>query len=297
MPPKSRGVLFLNARAGSFSSAEESELRTRAYDAGLRVIEIVPGIDIRSIVRSSLDSGLRSIVVAGGDGSIHHVLQPLAGTDGILGIIPIGTVNHFARDLGIPLDWREALRIATEGEVRQIDTGRVNGIYFLNGVMLGVYPTITEYRERFRSTHSKAAAYVQAIRMGMRQFHHVTLVVDVEGKLETLKAVLFVVSVNTYDLSQAGFVARKTSLDDGRLTVYSLAEMDRRTFVRAASKFMRGKIEEVQGFRRMRTTHVRIDSARDIPVAVDGELQDFTCPLQIVAAPASLLVRGIRDEG
>jgi YegS/Rv2252/BmrU family lipid kinase len=288
-----RGVLYLNARAGSFTPADESSLRTEAAEQGLRVIDVQPGLDVHSSVRESIAAGVKTFVVAGGDGSIHHVLQALVHTDATLGIIPIGSVNHFARDLQIPLDdWRKALEIAVKGAVRQIDTGRVNGRYFLNSVMLGMYPTLSHYRERFRSTHSKWRAYLRAIRLAIRQFPHVTLVIELNGRVETISTQMFVVSVNTYDLGQAGIASPKTTLDDGRLSIYSLSFMSRWQFTRAAAKFFRGRIQDVPGFRRVRTTDLRIDSARhSMRVSVDGELMDLRPPLQIAAVPASLLVR------
>ncbi|HEX6176851.1 MAG TPA: diacylglycerol kinase family protein, partial [Thermoanaerobaculia bacterium] len=221
------GVLFLNPRAGSFSAEDEAELRKAATEAGLRIVDVAPGVDVVATVRQSLDIGLRKFVVAGGDGSIHHVAQALIGTEGVLGVVPIGTVNHMARDLDVPLDWREAMRIAVTGTVRQIDTGRVNGIAFLNSVMVGIYPTITEYRERFRSTHSKWQAYLRGVRLAMRHFRHVTLVMEMPGRVETIRTQLFVVSINTYDLTQVGLAAPKMNLDDGRLTMYSFGFMSR----------------------------------------------------------------------
>src|SRR5688500_3707750 len=286
------GILFLNPRAWSFIGADESELRAIAAEHGLRLVEIGPGIDVSAKVRAALDAGQKSFVVAGGDGSIHHVVQALVGTEGVLGIVPIGTVNHAARDLDLPLTWREALEIAIHGEVRQIDTGRVNGIHFLNSVMVGIYPTITEYRERFRSTHSKWRAYLLALRLAMRQFRHVTLVIELEGRVTTLRTQLFVVSINAYDLTQAGIAAPKIALDDGHLSIYSFGFMSRWQFIRAAAKFFRGKIEEVEGFRRIRTPKLRIDVARPkLRVSIDGEVSDLPPPLQIAAEPASLLVR------
>lgn len=286
------GVLFLNPRAGSFSADDEAELRRSAQEAGLRIVDVAPGVDVVATVRQSLDIGLRKFVVAGGDGSIHHVAQALIGTEGVLGVIPIGTVNHMARDLDVPLEWREAMKIAVSGSIRQIDTGRVNGIGFLNSVMVGIYPTITEYRERFRSTHSKWRAYLRGLRLAMRQFRHVTLVMEMPGRVETIRTQLFVVSINTYDLTQAGLTAPKLSLDDGRLTMYSFGFMSRWEFVRAAAKFFRGRLEEFEGFRQIRTERVRIDAARPkLRVSIDGELRDLTPPIQIVAVPASLLVR------
>lgn len=289
------GILFLNPRAGSFIGADESEFRTKAAEEGFRVVEITPKVDVSAMVRAALEAGHRSFIVAGGDGSIHHVVQALVGTDGVLGIVPIGTVNHAARDLELPLTWREAFEVAVRGEVRQIDTGRVNGTHFLNSVMVGIYPTITEFRERFRSTHSKWRAYMLALRLAMRHFHHVTLVLELAGRVETLRTQLFVVSINAYDLTQTGIAAPKIALDDGHLTIYSFGFMSRMQFIRAAAKFFRGKIEEVEGFRRIRTPKLRIDVARPkLRVSIDGEVRDLAPPLQIAAEPASLLVRGPR---
>jgi diacylglycerol kinase family enzyme len=288
------GILFLNPRAGTFSLADESALRTLAYENGLRVVDVRPGIDVRTIVREALDANLRAFVVAGGDGSIHHVAQALVGTDGVLGILPIGSVNHLARDLGLPVgDWRASFEIAVRGEVKQIDVGRINGTYFLNSVMLGLYPAISEFRERFRSLHSRWRAYAKAIRLALHHFPHVTLVVEHDGRVETMRTQMFVVAVNAYDLSQTGVVSPRTTMNDGRLAMYSLSFMSRIEFVGVVAKYLRGKVGDVPGFRSLRTTQLRLDTGkRRLRVSIDGELVDLDTPLQLAAVPASLLVRG-----
>lgn len=288
-----RGVLFLNARAGTFTGTDESALRTLAEENGLRVVDVEPGVNVRSVVREALEAGLRSFVVAGGDGSVHHVVQALVGTEGVLGVVPVGSLNHLARDLQLPLDdWRAALDVAVRGEVRQIDVGRVNGRYFLNSVMLGIYPTLSEFRERFRSMHSRWRAYAKAARLALRQFPHVVLVVELDGRVETFRTQMFVVAVNKYDLTTAGLVAPKTTFNDGRVTIYSLSFMSRSQFVRAAAKYLRGKIVDVPGFRSVRTTQLRVDTARRrMRISIDGELVEMETPLQIAAVPSSLLVR------
>jgi diacylglycerol kinase family enzyme len=287
-----RGVLFLNPRAGTFSPSDESALRTLAAEHGLRVVDVSPSIDVRAVVRESLDAGLRTFAVAGGDGSIHHVAQALVNTDGILGVIPVGSVNHLARDLQIPLEWRAAFEIAVRGTIRQIDVGRINTRYFLNSVMLGVYPTLTEYRERFRSMHSRWRAYLKAARLALHAFPHVTLVVELDGRVETFRTQMFTVAVNAYDFTQVGIVAPKTTFNDGRLSIYSLSFMSRTQFIRAAARYFRGRLTDVPGFRSIRTKAMRVDSARGkLRVSVDGELVDMPLPLQIAAVPSSLLVR------
>jgi len=292
------GILFLNPRAGTFSAADESALRTAAYEAGLRVVEIQPDVDVRREVRNALDAGLRSFVVAGGDGSVHHVTQALVSTEGVLGVVPIGSVNHLARDLNVPIgDWRAALDIATKGEIRQIDVGIVNGRYFLNSVMLGLYPTISAYRERFRSMHSRWRAYLKAFRLAVHHFPHVNLVLEMNGQVETLRTQMFVVAVNSYDLAATGIVSPKTTFEDGHLSIYSLSFMSRPQFMRAAAKYFRGRIVDVPGFRSIRTRKLSVDTGRRrLRISVDGELMDLETPLQIAAVPASLLVRAPAAE-
>ena len=286
-----KGILFLNPRAGTLT--DEPQLRAAAQKEGLRVVEIQPDIDVRAVVREALDSGIKTFVVAGGDGSVHHVAQALVNTEGILGVVPAGSVNHLARDLEIPVDdWSAAFEIAVRGRVKQIDVGRVNGRYFLNSVMLGIYPTISAYRERFRSMNNRWAAYLKAARLAMHHFPHVTLVVEMDGRVETLRTQMFVVAVNSYDLEQVRLVAPKTTFNDGRVTIYSLSFMGRWEFIRATAKYFRGKIADVPGFRRVRTTQLRVDTGRRrLRVSLDGELVEMQTPLQIAAVPASLLVR------
>lgn len=286
-----KGILFLNPRAGTFT--DESSLRAKADEHGLRVVDVHPAIDVRAVVRQALDAGMRTFVVAGGDGSVHHVAQALVNTEGILGVVPAGSVNHLARDLQIPVgDWEAAFEIAIRGEVRQIDVGRVNGVYFINSVMLGIYPTISAYRERFRSMHNRWAAYFKAARLALHHFPHVSLVVELDGRVETFRTQMFVVAVNSYDLAQFGIVAPKTTFNDGRVSIYSLSFMSRMQFVRAAAKYFRGRIGDVPGFRSVRTTQLRVDTGRRrLRFSIDGELTEMQTPLQIAAVPASLLVR------
>ncbi|HUR81924.1 MAG TPA: diacylglycerol kinase family protein [Thermoanaerobaculia bacterium] len=288
-----RGILVLNPRAGTFSPGDESRLRTMAAEHDLRVLDVRPELDLRAAVREALEAGMRTFVVAGGDGTLHHVAQHLVHTDGILGVIPVGSVNHLARDLQVPIgDWRAAFEIAIRGEVRQIDVGRANGRYFINSVMAGLYTTVNEYRERFRSINSRWAAYAKAARLALHHFPHVSLVVEHDGRVETFRTQMFVVAVNAYDLSQVGMVAPKTTLHDGRLSIYSLSVMNRFQFVTAAAKYFRGRIGDEPGFRAIRTAQLRVDTGkRRLRISLDGELIDVQTPLQIAAVASGLLVR------
>src|SRR5688572_1371211 len=103
--------------------------------------------DIVSVAREAAEGNEQIIVAAGGDGTISAVASELSGTDKILGVLPIGTLNHFAKDLGIPLDLPAAVQTIKEGHTAGVDTGEVNGLVFINNSSLGIYPQIVSRRE------------------------------------------------------------------------------------------------------------------------------------------------------
>jgi len=286
------GVIFLNTTAGTFPAQEAAALELAAGEAGLEIVHVSQEIDVQEITSKAVAAGRRNIVVCGGDGSINHVAQALVHTDGVLGVVPLGTFNHLARDLSIPFDWRQALEIATRGAVHQIDVGRINDTYFLNTTMAGIYPTISEYRERFRSTHSKWRAYAKGARAALQRFRSVKLGVEIDGHLQKIETPMFVVLVNGYDLSKGGVPLPRTSFDDGRLTLMSVQKMGRLEFTIAAARFLRGRSSSIAGFKSVRARRVRIDSAHHrIRMATDGEVLYFKPPVLIEIVPSSLLMR------
>src|SRR6266513_2993216 len=103
-----KGLMLLNPSSGV---KLPPELEDSARAAGLEVVRVCPDLDCSSLIRERMRDGRRLFVAAGGDGTVNNVIQSLVHTDATLGVIPIGTYNHFARDLGIPLVWREALEV------------------------------------------------------------------------------------------------------------------------------------------------------------------------------------------
>ena len=107
--PTKRGALFLNPSAGARHAVEElAALQVAAEEGGLDVVRVMRGVDVSAIIRRQMSEGRKLFVAAGGDGTISTVIQPLVNSEATLGVIPLGTFNHFARDVGIPLDWRAA---------------------------------------------------------------------------------------------------------------------------------------------------------------------------------------------
>src|SRR5947209_3438036 len=139
-----KGLMLLNPSSGVKLPLG---LEEAAQEAGLEVVRVRPGLDCPALVRERMRQGRRLFVAAGGDGTVNNTIQPLVHTDAILGVIPIGTYNHFAKDLGIPPDWREALEVATNGATKQVDAARANDRFFVNNISFGLYPELVAKRE------------------------------------------------------------------------------------------------------------------------------------------------------
>jgi diacylglycerol kinase family enzyme len=278
----------MNPASGTADERRAEEITAEATAAGLDVLPLVPTLDVHAEVRGRIDRGQRLFVAAGGDGTVHAVAQPLVSTEGELAVLPVGTWNHFARDIGVPLDWREALKVALTGTVGQIDVGRVNERFFMNNLSLGFYPELVQHREKYRGL-GKWRAYLHATSAAMKKFPRVALSVEAPHLFETVKTHLFMVSVNAYDLDQPGFIAPRETLEGGYLSVYWLPEMPKKDFVFAIARYLRGKVAAEGAIRSVRTTSLRVQSpVKTMRVGLDGELHDLTLPMVI-----SIVRRGI----
>jgi diacylglycerol kinase family enzyme len=285
------GVIFLNPRSGTSDANRASDIRAAASERGLEVVDIRQGIDIPSLVRQRLADGQRLFLAAGGDGTIHSVVQSLVGSEGRLAIIPAGTVNHLAKDLNIPLDWREALDLAFKGEAKMIDVGKVNDTYFTNVILLGLYPDMVRERERLRHWYGKTRAYLRAIYKSMVRFHHVTIVIEAAQKAEVIRTAVFGVSVNKYDFDSPGIIAPKETFEGGQLAVYWLPEGGRLAVLRTIIKFVSGKLALGRDVRTLYTRELRVQARQPrLRLGMNGELVTADMPLRIKVVPGALHV-------
>jgi YegS/Rv2252/BmrU family lipid kinase len=285
-----KGTLFLNRNAGLRS--ESAGLVAAATEAGLEIIETCADLDCTQAVRERIDRGVTLFLAAGGDGTVHHVVQALVYADAELGVIPIGTYNHFARDLGIPQQWQQALDVALHGETKYVDTGRVNEQFFVNNVSLGLYPEMVARREAHGRDYPRWKARLYAFYGTLRKYKHVTLAVESEAHKELVRTHAFMVSNNSYDMERFGAQARRATLTEGKLSVYWLPHTSRFRLMRSVARFLAGRVREIPGFRSFRSTRLRVQSTHaELRVGIDGELLMLRMPLNITIVPRSLIVR------
>ena len=288
-----RGTLFLNRNAGAKLPAGELDaLRAAAAAADIEVLEIAPGLDCTDEVRKRLRRGSKLFIAGGGDGTVNHVLQAVVNSEATLAVLPLGTYNHFARDVGLPMDWRAAFEVALRGTTRQIDAGRVNERFFLNNVSIGLYPELVLRREERGRDYPRWKARLAAMYATLRKFPHVTLALEAEHRQEIVRTHVFIISNNVYDLERIGIEAPRASLTEGSLSVYWLPHTSRWRLTRFVARYLAGRVRTIPGFRSFRTLRMRAQSSRShLKVGVDGEVFTLDTPLVITAVPQSVVVR------
>lgn len=277
---------------------ESRALDEAARERGLEVIAIRPGLDITQTIRRQLHEDRRLFVAAGGDGTVHHVVQPIVNSEASFAVIPVGTYNHFAKDVGMPLDWKEALEVALTGETRQIDVARVNERYFVNNLSIGLYPELVAKREAHGRDYPRWKARIFAAYATLRHYPHVSINIESEHHQEVIRTHVFMVSNNGYDLSRIGIDAPRPTLSEGRLAIYWLPHLPRVSLMKFAAHFLAGRVSQAPGFRSFRTQRVKVQTRHPrLRIGIDGELFTLTTPLTITSVPQSLLVKVPKSTG
>ena len=167
------------------------------------------------------------VVAAGGDGTVSSVAAGIFESPAALGVLPLGTLNHFAKDLHIPLDLRKAVAVVAAGHIGHVDVGQVNDRIFVNNSSIGIYPSIVEAREELRRQgHSKWPAMAIATLRVLRRYRGVTVSIDVDGQRRTWRTPFVFVGNNEYAIDGIRLGAR-ARLDEGQLFVYPRAARPR----------------------------------------------------------------------
>jgi diacylglycerol kinase family enzyme len=306
-PPKSlpakglRLVALLNAAAGAASNKGTDGLRAELA-ATLDALDIVAelkfcgGSELKLLAEAALESAkegeIDAVVVGGGDGSIRTVAGVLAGSGVPLGILPLGTLNHFAKDLGIPLHLGEAAEVIAMGAQRDVDLAEVNGETFINNSSIGIYPYLVLDRERRRAHHkvTKWMAMVPALFRAARHFPRRRLALSAEGWTRPYRTPCLLIGNNEYGV-EFPTLGRRHDLDKGLLSVYVVKQRRALGFFWMIWRMAFGKVtqeRDVESFR-LNDLLVRSKTSR-LPVALDGEVEFMHPPLQYRTRPGTLRV-------
>jgi len=252
-------------------------------------IQFVHSQQLTAAVRDAAgDPAYEAVVVGGGDGTLSTAAGELVRSGQPLGVLPLGTLNHFAQDLGIPAALDEAVKTITEGDIARVDVGEVNGRIFLNNVSLGLYAHAIRQRD-----HRARPRFVATATAVWQAFHwspsYRVRVISNGTRLELRTRFLFVGN-NVCELRFLD-VGRRSRLDAGQLCVFVSHRPSRRGMLAQAGRALVGKLEEADDFESFCASGAMIEVNRtELALAVDGEAVRLRSPLHFRSRPGALRV-------
>ncbi len=288
-------AIIINDSAGSDTTAEARARIAEAFHnlgAEAHFLIASSGEDIVDLARRAAAEDAGAVVAGGGDGTINAVASVLIETDRTLGVLPLGTLNHFAKDLNIPLALDDSVRTILGGTVAQVDVGEVNGRFFLNNSGLGLYPMVVRHREKLqhRLGHGKWPAFLWAALSVLRRYPFLAVRVNADDHESVRRTPFIFIGNNEYEI--AGFeIGTRKRLDAGRLCLYMARRTGRLGILRFALRAFAGKLQNEKDFDALRTEEVYIETKRTrVHVAIDGEVAVMPTPLHYRVRPGALRV-------
>lgn len=299
-----RAIVIVNAHAGSLRGDPRrlTQIERLLRDAGIEAeILLRRKFGIEAAARDAVRRRPAMVVAAGGDGTISSIAAVLAGTGIPLGVLPLGTRNHFARDLGLPLGMEDAVRVLAEGAIHRIDLGEVNGRVFVNNSSIGFYPRLVRLREKIghRSRPGKWVAAARAAMGVFRRFPNFRVVLQSPHGAIRRRSPLVFVGNNRYDLRLPVSRARER-LDEGALSLYVANRTGRAGILRLTLDALLGDALRAPDLESAEVEELWIHNPRRrIAVAMDGEVLPLRTPLHFRIRPRALpvLVPGEGEAG
>jgi diacylglycerol kinase family enzyme len=279
-------IVLLNSGAGTFSAYRRTSgerliadaLRSVSIDADLRVVR---GARLAAEAEVAAKAPVDVVVAGGGDGTLSTVAGVLAGKPMPLGILPLGTFNHFAKDLGIPLDLEGAAGVIAARSIGSVDVGEVNNRVFINNSSLGIYPRIVLERETLRRRHRVRQwfAMAWAVFKVFRRFPMVSVRIGTGDTTLLRKTPLVFIGNNQYQLDLL-HVGSRPCLDRGELSLYVANAHNRWGMLKLTVRSLLGGLDQTRDFNSFCLSSCSIESRhRRLHVAADGEVMKAVTPL------------------
>lgn len=281
------GTLLGNRDQGLSERLAEAFAANRV-DADVRLVQ--SDCIVEAFQEACADESLDAIVAGGGDGTISCAAGQLADSGRPFGVLPLGTLNHLARDAGIPADLDEAVATIAAGHTRKIDVAEVNGRVFVNNSAIGLYPHMVRQREQLqeRLGRSKRLAMLSASLRTLRRFSQHRLTIDLGGLRAPLETPLLFVGNNVYETSLLALGQRK-ALDQGELCLYAPLVRGRLHFFSLGVRSLFGLSKQRDFASLTGIAEATVSSRRaSLMVSLDGEAVTIATPLRYRIRPAAL---------
>lgn len=267
--------------AGRFKAAE--------FDPDIRLVN---SPEIAAEVRRAVAAKPGMIVIGGGDGTLSAAASSLIGTGTALGILPLGTLNHFAKDLHIPLDIEGAVQTIAGAQTLKVDVGAVNDRFFLNNSSLGLYPKVVAGRDALqqRLGRGKLPALIWSGLGVLRRYPFLNVRIAIDGTELARRTPFVFVGNNRYEME--GFrIGERARLDGAELSLYVANRTGRLGLLLLTVRALFKRLKQSKDFDMTAATSMQVETRHDrLRVANDGELCYMRTPLNYRVLPAALSV-------
>ena len=293
-------AVILNASAGSGCTADFANSVTDKFrEQGLfvSVTLAASGGEVVAASKRAATGRVRIVVAGGGDGTLSAVASTLIRTDIALGVLPLGTLNHFAKDLHIPMGLDDAIRTIAEGHSIQIDAGEVNGRTFINNSSLGLYADTVRHREQqqHRLGRSKWLAFFWAAVTAFRRYPFLTVTLSLDNEEYRRRTPFIFIGNNEY-LMEGFNIGARARIDGAKLSLYMTQHTGRLGSLWLAARAVFGRLRQAKDFDALSAKKILIETRHKlIRVATDGEVTVMSTPLHYRTRPAALKVIVPRD--
>jgi diacylglycerol kinase family enzyme len=294
-------TLVLNGTAGTLrgidpqATAEELATILRAHGHEVKAEVHAGKRSIAAITRICRSMACDAIIVGGGDGTVSAAAAAAVDSRLALGIIPLGTMNLFARSLAIPLEMRAAAEALATGHLAHVDIGEVNGRFFIHHVTLGLHPRMIDIRERlsYGSRLGKIWATMQAWWIVVHRPPR--LAARVTAGDTTLERRTAAVLVTNNPLGE-GHLPYADDLEQGELGLYVTTSRRWSDLIQLAAQLALGGISATPLLESRRAAEILIDlPAAAVKASVDGEIVSFQPPLRFCVRRHGLTVLRPRE--
>ena len=293
MPEAGRITVIVNGRSNQGGTREAIDALKARFASSRALVTIDCVSEPSDLASHASEAAARGdiVVAAGGDGTVSTIAGVAVETGATLGVLPMGTLNHFAKDVGIPLDLDAAVAGIVAGTRRHVDVAEVNGRIFINNSSVGIYPRLVWEREmEQRRGRRKSTAFAIAMLRTWRQYRTVVARLQVNDAGTVVRTPFVFVGNNEYKAE--GFeLGGRTTLDEGRLSVFLAPECGQYEFLMLPFRALAKRLRTGASFVAFGADSVRVSVPyAQVSVARDGEVEMMQSPLVYRSRPGALRI-------
>ncbi|MBB6310276.1 diacylglycerol/lipid kinase family protein [Xanthobacter tagetidis] len=287
-----RMLVVLNAQAGTMRDLGAEQVRDEVDKALTRAdmdveVMVASGEEMVRAIDAAPHGGYDTLVVGAGDGTVSYAASVLAGTDIALGVLPLGTMNLLAHDIGLPRDLPGALAALSKAEPMRVDLGTVNGRPFHGVSGLGFFSQMALAREQLRKKRGRMLGWLIALVRALVRSGRISLEIEIAGQREPIEAYAALVTVNAFDAQGL----HRSRLDGGHLEVLVAEDRGALAKIKASADVLVGSWRDNPGIHTFTAERLTIHARRRRTwVATDGEVTRENLPLRYAISPKALML-------